>query len=183
MRNVKMKLIIKEDYIDKSEIEATYRDIKNMLIDTKEAAERAYESLSTSIADGVRPYDEDVRAFFEIHRALVGIQEYFGELYESKKTPKCKSLNEDYYDDIIKFYEENKDTIKNIVSKNGFRYIYKPVKTQDSAIAVDVEGSVNSDTNGLEKDLRKFMKKIDFDFFIQELTSKPLGSVRIHFYH
>jgi hypothetical protein len=27
------------------------------------------------------------------------------------------------------------------------------------------------------------MKKIDFDFFIQELTSKPLGSVRIHFYH
>lgn len=76
-----MKLNIKESYIDKSEIEATYRDIKNMLVDTQEAAEKAYQSLSTSISDGVRPYDEDVRAFYEIHRALVGIQEYFSDLY------------------------------------------------------------------------------------------------------
>jgi hypothetical protein len=53
----------------------------------------------------------------------------------------------------------------------------------DSTIAIDVDGSRNSDTNALEKDLRRFIKKFDFDFYIQELTSKPLGSVRIHFYY
>lgn len=179
-----MKLIIKEDYLDKSEIEAIYRDIKNMLIDTKEAAERAYEYLSTSIADGVRPYDEDVRAFFEIHRALVGIQEYFGELYESKKTPKCKSLNEDYYDDIRKFYEANKDMIKKIAKNNGFTIIDEPRKTRDETIAVETFAGFKANADSLERDLRRFIKDYDFNFYIQELaTAKPVGSVVIHFYY